>query len=89
MLLRVKQARLSDLNDAVWHTVELGVYNRAERKKIESKGNLCSANTCFTETRSEAQNDISIDKLSHTLKQIQKGLTSLKASRPGYKIYVL
>ena len=44
MRLRVKQARPSDLNDAVRHAVELEAYNRAERKKQEGQGYLCSAN---------------------------------------------
>ena len=86
--LRVKQARPSDLNDAVRHAVELEAYNRAERKKQEGQGYLFSANA--SETRSPEQNDsnnTSMESLTKTLKLIQDELKSIKTQCPEYRRY--
>ena len=40
MRLRVKQARPSNLNDAVRHAVELEAFNKAERKTQEGFGHV-------------------------------------------------
>ncbi|MEW8542943.1 MAG: retroviral-like aspartic protease family protein, partial [Candidatus Thiodiazotropha sp.] len=84
MRLRVKQARPKDLNDAVRHAVELEAYNRAERKKTEGQGYLCSTNT--TETRAESSSD-HIEKLANTLKLIQEDLKTLKTQTPSTRSY--
>lgn len=76
MRLRVKQARPKDLNDAVRHAVELEAYNRAERRKAEGQGYLCSTNT--TDTRAEGSSG-SMEKLTSTLKLIQEDLKALKS----------
>ena len=76
MRLRVKQARPSDLNDAVRHAVELEACNRAERRKTEGEGYLRLANT--NETRPDSQSDGSFEKLTNTLKLIQDEPKSLK-----------
>ena len=76
MRLRVKQARPSDLDDAVRHAVELEAYNRAERRKTEGEGYFRSANT--NETRPDSQSDCSLEELTNTLKLIQDVLKLLK-----------
>lgn len=38
MRMRIKQAKLTSLNDAVQHAVELDAYNRAERTHQEQQG---------------------------------------------------
>ena len=81
MRLRVKQARPSDLNDAVRHAVELEAYNRAERRKQEGQGYLCSTNT--KEMESESSKADSMETLTSTLKLIQDELKSLKTQRSG------
>ena len=81
MRLRVKQARPSDLNDAVRHAVELEAYNRAERRKQDGQGYLCSTNTKEMET--ESQKADSMETLTSTLKLIQDELKSLKTQRSG------
>ena len=86
--LRVKQARPSDLNDAVRHAVELEAYNRTERKKQEGQGYLFSANT--SETKSQEKSDstsVSMKNLTETLKFIQDELKSIKTQRPEYRRY--
>ena len=81
MRLRVKQARPSDLNDAVRHAVELEAYNRNERRKQDGQGYLCSTNTKEMET--ESQKADSMETLTSTLKLIQDELKSLKTQRSG------
>ena len=86
--LRVKQARPSDLNDAVRHAVELEAYNRAERKKQDGQWYLLSANA--SESRSPEQSDsniTSMESLTKTLKLIQDELKSIKTQRPEYRRY--
>ena len=75
----MKQARPKYLNDAVRHAVELEAYNRAERRKAEGQGYLCSTNT--TDTRGESSSD-NMEKLTNTLKLIQEDLRTLKAHTP-------
>ena len=77
MRLRVKQARPSDLNDAVRHAVELEAYNRAEKKKTEGEGYLRAANMAnTTEPKPDSQCD-KFEILKNTLKLIQDELKSL------------
>ena len=38
--MRPKQARLQNLNNAVQHAVELGAFERAERKRSETTGKV-------------------------------------------------
>ena len=58
MRLRVKQARFSDLNDAVRHAVELEAYNGTEKKKTEGEGYLHATNTTnTTEPKPDSQCD--------------------------------
>ena len=86
--LRVKQARPSDLNDAVRHAVELEAFHRTERKKQEGQGYLFSANA--SDPKPQEKSDITIskmDQLTETLQLIQNELKSLKTQRPGYKRY--
>ena len=86
--LRVKQARPSDLNDAVRHAVELEAYNRTERKKQEGQGYLFAANA--SETKSQENSDstsVSMENLTETLKLIQDELKSIKTQRPEYRRY--
>ena len=86
--LRVKQARPSDLNDAVRHAVELEAYNRAERKKQEGQGYLFSANASESRTTEQSDcNNTSIETLTKTLKLIQDELKSIKTQRPEYRRY--
>ena len=86
--LRVKQARPSDLNDAVRHAVELEAYNRTERKKQEGQGYLFSANASDTKLQ-EKSDDTStkMDQLTETLKLLQDELKSLKTQRSDYGRY--
>ena len=77
----MKQARPSDLNDAVRHAVELEAYNRAERRKQEGQGYLCSTNT--KEMESDSPKADSMETLTSTLKLIQDELKSLKTQRSG------
>ena len=87
--LRVKQARPSDLNDAVRHSVELEAYNRTERKKQEGQGYLFSANA--SETKSQEKGDstsVSMENLTETLKLIQDELKSVKTQRQKYRRYM-
>ena len=70
MRLRIKQARPSDLNDAVRHAVELDAFNTAETKRKENSGFLRSTNV----TESSLQNA----QLGDLLKSIQSELKSLK-----------
>ena len=87
MRLRVKQARLSDLNDAVRHAVELEAYNRAEKKKTEGEGYLRTANTAnTTEPKPDSQCD-KFEILTNTLKLIRDELKSLKTQKPEYRSY--
>ena len=81
MRLRVKQARPSDLNDAVRHAVELEAYNRAERRKQKGQGYLCSTNTKEMESGSPKAD--SMETLTSTLKLIQDELKSLKTQKSG------
>ena len=70
--LRVKQARSSDLNDAVRHEVELEAYDWTEHKKQEGHGYLISANA--SETKSQEKNDsirTNMEQLTETLKLLQ------------------
>ena len=87
MRLRVKQARPSDLNDAVRHAVELEAYNRAEKKKTEGEGYLRAANMAnTTEPKPDSQWD-KFKTLTNTLKLIQDELKSLKTQKPEYRSY--
>ena len=87
MRLRVKQARPSDLNDAVRHAVELEAYNRAEKKKTEGEGYLRAANTAnTTEPKTDSQCD-KFEILTNTLKLIQDELKTLKTQKPEYRSY--
>ncbi|CAG2193777.1 unnamed protein product [Mytilus edulis] len=52
MRLRIKQARPTDLNDAIRHAVELEAFNKAESKRIEGQGFLRTA----SENRHSADN---------------------------------
>ena len=86
--LRVKQARPSDLNDAVRHAVELEAYDRTERKKQEGQGYLFSANA--SETKSQEKSDstsTNMEQLTETLKLLQDEVKSLKSQRPEYRRY--
>ena len=77
--LRVKQAKPSNLNDAVRHAVELEAHNRTERKKQEGQGYLFSANASDTKLQ-EKSDDTStrMYQLTETLKLLQDELKSLK-----------
>ena len=88
MRLRVKQARPSDLNDAVRHAVELEAYNRAEKRKTEGEGYLRSTNAMEQKTSTDSKSDSQSDKfeaLTNTLQLIQKELKSLKAQKSEYR----
>ena len=88
MRLRVKQARPSDLNDAVRHAVELEAYNRAEKRKTEDEGYLRSTNAMEQKTSTDSKSDSQSDKfeaLTNTLQLIQKELKSLKAQKSEYR----
>ena len=86
--LRMKQARPSDLNDAVTHAVELEAYDRTDRKKQKGQGYLFSANT--SETKAQEKSDstsTNMEQLAETLKLLQDEVKSLKSQRPECRRY--
>ena len=83
MRLRVKQARPSDLSDAVRHAVELEAYNRAERRKQERQGHLCSTNT--KEMESESPKADSMETLTSTLDEL-KSLKTQTEVKDWFKV---
>ncbi|VDI45168.1 Hypothetical predicted protein [Mytilus galloprovincialis] len=83
MRLRIKQARPSDLNDAIRHAVELEAFNKAESKRIEGQGFLRTA----SENRHSADNMTSqlLKTMSETLIELQKEMRDLKQNNKGRK----
>jgi hypothetical protein len=68
MRLRVKQARPTDLNDAIRHAVELDAFNMAERRQAEDQGYL----------RQASINDDTIAKLLKAIHDLQKDVKAIK-----------
>ncbi|CAG2237614.1 unnamed protein product [Mytilus edulis] len=83
MRLRIKQARPTDLNDAIRHAVELEAFNKAESKRIEGQGFLRTA----SENRHSADNMTSqlLKTMSETLIELQKEMRDLKQNNKGRK----
>ena len=69
MRLRVKQARPTDLNDAVRHALELEAFNRAEKKLTAGKGYLQSV---------EEPNDPKYDKLVSDMEELKQTMSDMK-----------
>ncbi|VDI67236.1 Hypothetical predicted protein [Mytilus galloprovincialis] len=76
--LRIKQARPTDLNDAIRHAVELEAFNKAESKRIEGQGYLRTA----SENRHSADN---MTSQLETLIELQKEMGDLKQNNKGRK----
>ena len=86
--LRVKQARPSDLNDAVRHVVELEAYKQTERKKQEGQGYLFFTNALETKSQEKSYStSANMELLTETLKLLQDEVKSLKSQRPEYRRY--
>ncbi len=74
MRIRIKQARPTDLNDAVRHAVELEAYNKAERQKMEGHGYMCNAQM------SEKPDDC-MKILKQFMQEMRNELRTLKSQR--------
>ena len=85
MRLRIKQARLVNLNYAVRHAVELEAFNNAEIKKTEGKGYLRVASETFDSNSNISEVLKSMQKTLTNLQNGVKGLTSNKQARPEYR----
>jgi hypothetical protein len=68
MRLRVKQARPTDLNDAIRHVVELDAFNMAERRQTEDQGYL----------REASANEDTIAKLLKAVHGLQEDVKAIK-----------
>ena len=73
MRLRIKQARPTDLNDAVRHAVELQAFQSADKKIQESQG--------FVRTLENDGATVSKSKTDKVLKEITETLASQKKSQ--------
>ena len=73
MRLRIKQARPTNLNDAVRHAVELETCNKAEEKRGDCYGYIRTT----VPTRGNSNTDNAITEL---LKKMQSALTRRKLS---------
>ena len=75
MRLRIKQARPTSLNDAVRHTVELEVFNRVEKSKLESQGILNAATTSSPiQEQKTKQGADELQQLKSTVERLGKEL---------------
>ena len=77
MRLRIKQARSTNLNDAVRHAVELEAFNKAEEKRGDCHGYIRT--TVPTQGNSNMDNAITelIKKMQSALTNLQKEVKSL------------
>ncbi|CAC5414114.1 unnamed protein product [Mytilus coruscus] len=83
MRLRIKQARPTDLNDAIRHAVELEAFNKAEIKRIEGQGFL---RTASENTHSaDSITSLLLKTISETLIELQKEIRDLKQNNKGWK----
>ena len=80
MRLRIKQARPSNLNDAVRHAVELEAFNRAERRHLEGQGYMRA--TTEKPAVEKTNSEIDMIKLQKSLTDLQKSVEALKWQRP-------
>ena len=84
MRLRIKQARLSDLNDAVRHAVELDAFNSAERKQIENQGYMRNISNQPTphgqKYDTKYSNNSAFEKLQKTVDALSRDFNEWKES---------
>lgn len=74
MRLKIKQARPTDLNDAVRHAVELEAFYRAEKQH--------GANYVSSDHSTQCSE---IDDLKKMIKDLQQSVWALQEHRPQYK----
>ena len=77
-LVRIKQARLANLNDAVRHVVELEAFNRADNQHLEGQGYMRVTSEKPSEENSDFQNK---------METLQKTVTDLQISFNAWKGY--
>ena len=88
MRLRIKQARPSNLNDAIRHAVELEAYNRAEKRQQEAQGYIQSATEPNDETKSLREDMTSLQKsMSDLTKAFETLSQQTNAEKPSHGTY--
>ena len=75
MRLRIKQARPSNLNEAVRHAVELEAFNRAERRHLEGQGYMRA--TTGKPAEEKTNSDIDMITLQKSLADLRKSVEAL------------
>ena len=76
MRLRIKQARLTSLNMAVRHAVELEAFNKAERKHLEGQGFMRATNQEVTKENNTTFYELKT--LQDSMLQMQKTLEGMR-----------
>lgn len=78
MRLRIKQARPTNLNDAIRHAVELEAFNRAEKAKLTTQGLIGSADMAPKEPTEKKTMDPGLDRLQNTVDRLAKQLQQMQ-----------
>ena len=85
MRLRIKQARPTSLNMAVWHAVELEAFNKAEKMHIEGHGFMWTVIHPETSSSSTDLPTTDFRELKETMMGMQKTRETLsRQNRPRF-----